>query len=52
MNIKLKFTFQREPSEPCSERFAKPIDENELKVLILEGIVPSAEKMIEYIKHY
>ena len=31
--------------------FKKPADENELKVLILEGLVPSTEKMIDYIKH-
>lgn len=31
--------------------FKKPIDENELKVLILEGLIPSSEKMIDYIKH-
>ncbi|HII15765.1 MAG TPA: nucleotidyl transferase AbiEii/AbiGii toxin family protein [Nanoarchaeota archaeon] len=29
--------------------FKKPIDEKELKVLILEGLVPSAESMKEYI---
>jgi len=30
--------------------FKKPADEKELKVLILEGLVPSAESMKEYIK--
>ena len=34
------------------ENFKKPSDEKELKVLILEGLVPSWEKMIEYIKHW
>ncbi|MEK6835206.1 MAG: nucleotidyl transferase AbiEii/AbiGii toxin family protein [Nanoarchaeota archaeon] len=32
--------------------FRKPIDENELKVLILEGIVPDTDKMFDYIKNY
>lgn len=31
--------------------FRKPIDEKELKVLILDGIVPTTDKMLEYIKH-
>ncbi len=31
------------------DNFQKPIDEEELKVLILEGLVPDTEKMIEYI---
>lgn len=30
--------------------YKKPIDEKELKVLILEGLVPSAESMKEYIR--
>jgi predicted nucleotidyltransferase component of viral defense system len=30
--------------------FKKPVDEKELKVLVIEGIVPTAEKMLEYIK--
>lgn len=34
------------------KRFTKPQDEGELKVLILEGLVPDAEKMIAYIEHY
>jgi predicted nucleotidyltransferase component of viral defense system len=32
--------------------FKEPIDKTELKVLIIEGIVPGTEKIIEYIKHY
>ena len=34
------------------KEFKKPIDENELKVLILEGIVPDVDKMLDYIKNY
>jgi len=30
--------------------YKKPIDEQDLKTIILEGIVPSAEEMINYIK--
>ena len=30
--------------------FKKPIDEGDLKVVILEGLVPETDKMIEYIK--
>ena len=32
--------------------FKKPIDESELKVLIIEGLVPSSDKMISYIKNW
>lgn len=32
------------------KRYEKPIDEADLKVIVLEGIVPSAEDMIKYIK--
>jgi len=32
------------------ENYKKPIDEDDLKVILLEGIVPSANEMIEYIK--
>ncbi len=32
--------------------FKKPVDEKELKVLIIEGIVPSTEKILEYIKRF
>ncbi len=30
--------------------FKKPLDEKDLKILILEGLVPDTEKMIQYIK--
>ena len=32
------------------KEFTNPVDEPELKVLILEGLVPSTRKMIEYIR--
>jgi len=32
--------------------FKKPSDEKELKVLILEGIVPKTEKMLQYIQDF
>lgn len=32
--------------------FEKPVDESELKVLVLEGLVPTTEKMLEYIKNW
>ena len=32
--------------------FKEPVDAEELKVLILEGIVPEAGKMIDYIRRY
>lgn len=32
--------------------FRKPIDEKELKILILEGLVPDTEKMLSYIKSF
>lgn len=44
---KIKFKIKK-----LVENFKKPVDENELKVLILEGLVPSWEKMIDYIKHW
>ena len=34
------------------KNFMEPIDKNELKVLILDGIVPTPEKMIEYINRW
>ncbi len=34
------------------ENFKKPVDEKDLKVLILEGLVPETEKMLEYIKYF
>ncbi|MBU3907421.1 MAG: nucleotidyl transferase AbiEii/AbiGii toxin family protein [Nanoarchaeota archaeon] len=30
--------------------YKKPLDEEDLKVILLEGIVPSADEMVEYIK--
>lgn len=33
------------------KNFKKPIDERELKLLIFEGLAPTAEKMLEYIKN-
>jgi predicted nucleotidyltransferase component of viral defense system len=30
--------------------YKKPIDEEDLKVILLEGIIPSSDGMIEYIK--
>ena len=33
-------------------KLKEPIDEKELRVLILEGIVPDLEKMLQYIKSY
>lgn len=35
-----------------AKNFKKPIDELDLKVLILEGIVPDSEKMLQYIKNW
>lgn len=32
--------------------FEKPIDEKELKILIIEGLVPDADKMLDYIKNH
>lgn len=31
-------------------KFKAPVDEKDLKVLILEGLVPSSQKMLDYIK--
>lgn len=31
-------------------KYKKPADEKELKILIIEGLVPSVEKLLEYIK--
>jgi len=33
------------------KNFKEPVDKNELKVLIIEGIVPEVEKMMDYIKN-
>ena len=32
--------------------FKKPYDENDLKILILTGLVPSSDNMINYIRTY
>ncbi len=32
------------------ENFKKPVDEKELRVLLIEGIIPDTEKMLDYIK--
>lgn len=32
------------------KNYKKPIDEEDLKVILLEGIVPSAKEMVDYIK--
>jgi len=32
------------------KNYKKPIDEEDLKVILLEGIIPSADEMIDYIK--
>lgn len=34
------------------KKFKKPVDEKELKVLILEGLVPTTEEIIEYIQKH
>ncbi len=34
------------------KKFKNPGDEEDLKVLIIEGVVPSAGKMIEYIRSW
>jgi predicted nucleotidyltransferase component of viral defense system len=47
----LRFTDKAKCVE-FTRNLQKPVDEKELKVLILEGLVPSAEKMIEYIKNH
>ncbi len=34
------------------KQFKKPLDEQELKILILEGLTPDVEKMIQYLKSF
>lgn len=34
------------------KNFKKPVDENELKVLIIEGLIPSVEGMLNYIRKW
>jgi predicted nucleotidyltransferase component of viral defense system len=36
--------------ETLIKSYKKPIDEEDLKVILLEGIIPSSSEMIEYIK--
>ncbi len=36
--------------EKLINNYKKPIDEEDLKIILLEGIVPSSNEMIEYIK--
>ena len=35
-----------------TKNFKKPVDEKELKILILEGLVPETEKMLHYIESF
>ncbi|MEK6932385.1 MAG: nucleotidyl transferase AbiEii/AbiGii toxin family protein [Nanoarchaeota archaeon] len=46
-NSKIKSNLQKFVKD-----FKKPVDENELKILILEGLIPRVEKMLDYIKNY
>ena len=32
------------------KNYKKPVDEKDLKIILLEGIIPSADEMIDYIK--
>ena len=36
--------------EKIINNYKKPLDEEDLKVILLEGIIPSSDQMIEYIK--
>jgi len=36
--------------ERLAKNFQKPVDEKDLKILILEGLVPDSEKMLQYLK--
>jgi len=36
--------------EKLINEYKKPVDEKDLKIIILEGLIPKAEKMIDYIK--
>ena len=36
--------------EKLIKNYKDPIDEGDLKIILLEGIVPTANEMIEYIK--
>ncbi|HLC20059.1 MAG TPA: nucleotidyl transferase AbiEii/AbiGii toxin family protein [Candidatus Nanoarchaeia archaeon] len=37
--------------EKLKKEFRPPLDEKDLKVLILDGLVPTSEKMIEYLRN-
>ena len=50
-SIKDKRTISKELKKLISQ-FKKPVDEKELKVLIIEGLIPDQEKMLEYIKRW
>ncbi len=41
-----------EPLERLLGQFKNPVDEKELRVLIIEGLVPDVEKMLEYIRRW
>lgn len=34
------------------DKYSPPVDEKNLKVIIIEGLVPSSEKMLEYIRRW
>ena len=40
----------RKALEQLIAKFKAPVDENDLKVLLLEGLVPDSKKMLDYIK--
>lgn len=47
----LRYTDDKNKLQLLIKEYKKPVDEKELKVLILEGLIPDSEKMIDYIKH-
>ena len=49
--VKNKFEI-RDKLEYLIKSFKNPLDERELKIILLEGITPNTEKMLEYIKRY
>jgi predicted nucleotidyltransferase component of viral defense system len=40
----------KSPLNELLSKFSKSIDEKELKVIVLEGIVPTTTQMLDYIK--
>lgn len=42
----------KEALKKLIDKFKEPIDEKELKVLIIEGVVPDIEKILDYIRNY